>query len=257
MSTKQPPRVQFDFVVDEEPQVDPVYGDDGAPSIDTLCAVEDDTDAGHDSELELPSIEKEEIVENTIFDIPKESVKTVQNEMPEFPATVQGKRKGINKNGKPRKPMSEEHKKKLALAREKARVAKQVKMKERQENRELEKQEKELLKKQKVNRVQKLKEEVERDVPSEGNPPPQRPAPTPPSGGKSLTRDDIQQAQMDAIMAYENVRKARKEEKKKAQLIEAQKMEMRRKIAQAQPQSYSYGAKDTNGRLVNRYDNCY
>jgi hypothetical protein len=152
--------------------------------------------------------------------------------------------------------MSEEHKKKLALAREKARAAKQVKMKERQENRELEKQEKELLKKQKVNRVQKLKEEVERDVPSEGNPPPQRPAPTPPQQ-KSLTREDIQQAQMDAIMAYENVRKARKEEKKKAQLIEAQKMEMRRKIAQAQPQSYSYGAKDTNGRLVNRYDNCY
>jgi hypothetical protein len=257
MSTKQPPRVQFDFVVDEEPQVDPVYGDDDGPSID--MSVEE----SHDSELDLPSIEKEEIVENTIFDIPKESVKTVQNEMPEVappPAmrhTV-GKRKGINKNGKPRKPMSEEHKKKLALAREKARVAKQVKMKERQENRELEKQEKELLKKQKVNRVQKLKEEVERDVPSEGSPPPQRPAPRPaPPQQKSLTRDDIQQAQMDAIMAYENVRKARKEEKKKAQLIEAQKMEMRRKIAQAQPQSYSYGAKDTNGRLVNRYDNCY
>ena len=116
----------------------------------------------------------------------------------------------------------------------------------------MEKQEKELLKKQKVNRVKKLKEEV--DV-SEGNPPPQRPAPTPPQN--SLTREEIQQAQMDAIMAYENVRKARKEEKKKAQLLEAQKMEMRRKIAQAQPQSYSYGAKDTNGRLVNRYDNCY
>jgi len=251
MSTKQPPRVQFDFVVDEEPQVDTEFGDgdgdDGAPSID--ISVEE----SHDSELDLPSIEKEEIVENTIFDIPKESVKTVQNEIPFIaPPARQGKRKGINKNGKPRKPMSEEHKKKLALAREKARVAKQVKMKERQENRELEKQEKELLKKQKVNRVKKLKEEV--DV-SEGNPPPQRPAPTPPQ--KSLTREDIQQAQMDAIMAYENVRKARKEEKKKAQLLEAQKMEMRRKIAQAQPQSYSYGAKDTNGRLVNRYDNCY
>ena len=255
MSTKQPPRVQFDFVVDEvnddpegDGEVNPnfIYGDDGGPSID--MGVED-------SELDLPSIEKEEIVENTIFDIPKESVesvKTVQNEIPFIAPPPQGKRKGINKNGKPRKPMSEEHKKKLALAREKARVAKQVKMKERQENRELEKQEKELLKKQKVNRVQKLKEEV--DV-SEGNPPPQRPAPTPPQ--KSLTREDIQQAQMDAIMAYENVRKARKEEKKKAQLIEAQKMEMRRKIAQAQPQSYSYGAKDTNGRLVNRYDNCY
>tara|TARA_R110001606_G_scaffold327712_2_gene474691 strand:- start:7707 stop:8462 length:756 start_codon:yes stop_codon:yes gene_type:complete len=251
MSTKQPPRVQFDFVVDEvneeTGEVNPnfIYGDDGGPSID--MGVED-------SELDLPSIEKEEIVENTIFDIPKESVesvKTVQNEIP-FIAPPQGKRKGINKNGKPRKPMSEEHKKKLALAREKARVAKQVKMKERQENRDLEKQEKELLKKQKVNRVKKLKEEV--DV-SEGNPPPQRPAPTPPQ--KSLTIEDIQQAQMDAIMAYENVRKARKEEKKKAQLIEAQKMEMRRKIAQAQPQSYSYGAKDTNGRLVNRYDNCY
>lgn len=254
MSVKQPPRVQFDFVVDEEPQVDPVYGDDGddgAPSID--ISVEDDTPMapGQDSELDLPSIEKEEIVENTIFDIPKESEKTVQNEIP-FIAPPQGKRKGINKNGKPRKPMSEEHKKKLALAREKARVAKQVKMKERQENRELEKQEKELLKKQKVNRVKKLKEEV--DV-SEGNPPPQRPAPAPPQN--SLTREDIQQAQMDAIMAYENVRKARKEEKKKAQMIEAQKMEMRRKIAQAQPQSYSYGAKDTSGRLVNRFDNCY
>jgi len=70
----------------------------------------------------------------------------------------------LTKKGKPRKarpPMSEEHKEKLKLAREKAMASRKAKAQERKENKQLEKEEKELLKKQKVKRVQKLKEEVE------------------------------------------------------------------------------------------------
>ncbi len=207
---------------------------------------------------QLPSIEKEDIVEHDIFQqqaLPRspkqQQIRPQQVILEQQP---QQRVKGVNKNGKPRKPMSEEHKAKLAMAREKAQIARKAKAQERKNDRLLDTEEKELIKKQKVKRVKKLKEEVEEDD-TEGVPPQQQRQQT--RGASGLTMEDIQKAQMDAIMAYENVRKARKEEKKKSQMIEQQKTDMIRKIQQAQPQSYTYRARDTSGRLVNKFDNCY
>ena len=148
----------------------------------------------------------------------------------------------LTKKGKPRKkrpPMSEEHKAKLALAREKAMLARKKKAQEKKENKALELEEKELLKKQKVKRVKKLKEEVEEDTPQQ--PPPEiKREPT-------FTKKDLEEAQLQAIMNYEKIRKSRKEEKKikqeKEREQEALKAQIRRAVAP--PQEY------------NPFANCY
>jgi len=139
----------------------------------------------------------------------------------------------LTKKGKPRKPrppMSEEHKEKLKLAREKAMASRKAKAQERKENKQLEKEEKELLKKQKVKRVQKLKEEVEEDVPS-----------TITKKEPSFTKKDLEEAQLQAIMNYEKIRKSRKEEKKERMKKEAEEEALKNQIrrAVAPPKEYN------------------
>jgi hypothetical protein len=146
----------------------------------------------------------------------------------------------LTKKGKPRKPrppMSEEHKEKLKLARDKAMASRKAKAQERKENKQLEKEEKELLKKQKVKRVQKLKEEVEEDVP-----------PTITKKEASFTKKDLEEAQLQAIMNYEKIRKSRKEEKKERMKQEAEEEALKNQIrrAVAPPKEYN-----------NPFSNCY
>ena len=244
MSNKQPPRVQFDFEPDPIPESVPPLSqsfelpEGEPPSIDMEIS---------DGELELPSIEKQEIIENDIFQMPDNLAVRPEWLPPQEPKRPV-KRKGVNKDGTKRKPMSEEHKQKLALAREKARIVKMEKSKVRQEEKALEKEEKELLKKQKVKRVQKLKAEVEQDEEVS-----EKSTKTPiVSQQRQLTMEDIQKAQFEAIMSYETLRKARKEEKKKAQMLEKQREDMKRTIQQhTQPKRYQY--RDGS----NPWDKCY
>ena len=164
------------------------------------------------------------------------------NEIFNLPESVPQEPVKLTKKGKPRKkrpPMSEEHKAKLALAREKAMLARKKKAQEKKENKALELEEKELLKKQKVKRVKKLKEEVEKDTPQQ--PPPEiKREPT-------FTKKDLEEAQLQAIMNYEKIRKSRKEEKRikqeKEREQEALKAQIRRAVAP--PQEY------------NPFANCY
>ena len=65
-----------------------------------------------------------------------------------------------------------------------------------------------------------------------------------------FTKKDLEDAQLDAIMKYEAIRKARKEEKRKQKLIDDQKEQLKKKIQ-------GYGARDANGRLLNKWDRCY
>ena len=124
--------------------------------------------------------------------------------MPEAIAPKEQEPVKLTKKGKPRKkrpPMSEEHKAKLALAREKAMEARKKKAQEKKENKALDLEEKELLKKQKVKRVKQLKEEVD-----EGS------ILDPISNSKkeqSFTQKDLEEAQLQAIMNYEKINKER------------------------------------------------
>jgi hypothetical protein len=152
---------------------------------------------------------------------------------------------------KPRKKreMTPEHLAKLALAREKAQIARKKKAEERAEAKKLEQEQKELIKKAKVKRVQKLKEEVE-----EEDEPPEQPK------GKTnfgLTQADLEEAQYNAILKYDALRKQQKAEKKKQQMIEQEKMKMLNTINRATGQTYQYGARRPDGKLMNRWDSCY
>jgi len=233
MPPKQPPRVQFDF----EPDI---------PVEDTSLniTIEDDI-YNSDSEIlldEEPVIYDTPIVSNDIFDI-GDAKKLID------------KPKNIKKNGQPRKPMSEEHKMKLAESRKKAVEVRKLKAEERKKAKALENEERELLKQQKVKRVQKLREEVSND--NEYKAP--APAPSPAIiHQQSFTREDLEKAQLDAIIKYEALRKSRKEEKKKEEMIKQQQEEMRNKIKRAtEPQSYTYRATNSNGKYVNPWDKCY
>ena len=67
-----------------------------------------------------------------------------------------------------------------------------------------------------------------------------------------ITKKDLEQAQLDTLMKYEAMRKARKEEKKKVALVEAEKQKMLNTINRAVGgQQYKY--RDGS----NRWDRCY
>ncbi len=135
--SKQPPRVQLNFEPDEIPeQVSMQVNDYDEDVIDHL----------HDDELQMPDIVgKPEVKENDIFDdIPD---KETGEKNPNFiyedkpPAKQPVKKEKVKK---PRKPMSEEHKQKLALAREKAMAVRKAKAEERRNMKALDNQEKDI-----------------------------------------------------------------------------------------------------------------
>ena len=212
--SKQPPRVQLNFEPDELPE-----------SSNIKLELKDDYDEDvidnlHDDELEMPRVVgKPKVKESDIFDdMPNKETgeknpnfiydNPSMNGMGEDLIIEQVKQTKKEKVKKPRKPMSEEHKQKLALAREKAMAVRKAKAEEKKKMKALENEEKELLKAQKVKKVQKLKKEVEQHEEEEEFI--HHKAPQQISG---FTKKDLEDAQLDAIMKYEALRKQRKAEK--------------------------------------------
>jgi hypothetical protein len=223
------PEVKMDFMPEDMSEEETIEVEEFTPEVKDKDKTQEEIEEIQEEEPPLPKAKskRDDMNINEIFNLP-ESV-------PQEPVK-------LTKKGKPRKkrpPMSEEHKAKLALAREKAMLARKKKAQEKKENKALELEEKELLKKQKVKRVKKLKEEVEEDTPLK--PPPEiKKEPT-------FTKKDLEEAQLQAIMNYEKIRKSRKEEKRikqeKEREQEALKAQIRRAVAP--PQEY------------NPFANCY
>ena len=257
MSKKIAPRVMFNF------QPDPLPDEITDINVDTG---EHNQNFVYDDELvTLPEvIEREEIVEDNIFeknvfnskkskankkdltivDVDEElaQAEPPRPSTPEPPTPKQRRpAQKLNNNGKPKRELSEAHREKLAIAREKALVARRAKAAEKKRLKEIENETKKLRQKKMEKDLEDLKSNVEKPVAP--------PAPAPVSMN-SFSRKDLEEAQLSAIIQYENLRKARKEEKKKQQLIDQQREQMKRQINR-------YGAKDSNGRLINPYDRCY
>ena len=227
MSKKPPAMVDFKF---SEDTIDETTGEEN-PNF-----IYDDDDTGLKLELEddilsddepIKIEEKEKPDSDDIFEDMSPKVKKVE---------------ARDKVKKPRKPMSEEHKQKLALAREKAMLVRKQKAIENKKMKDLDIEEKELLKKQRVKKVQKLKEEVEQD-----EPPKETKIINKVSG---LTKKDLEDAQLEAIMKYDAMRKEAKKKKKEEQMIEEGKKKMLNNIQRATG-NYSY--RDGS----NRFDACY
>ena len=240
MSKKVAPRVQFNFepdVVIEPERVDN----------DLLIQNSDNINEDYDS-LQMPEvIEKEQIVEDNIF----ESIKSKKhkdleiseiNEINEInePVVPEVKKVQSPKPQKKKRVLSQDHKAKLALAREKALATRRAKAEEKKRMKQIENETKVLRKKKAEKDLEDLKSNVNNE----------KVVPTTTQTVQTFTKQDLENAQLSAIIQYETIRKARKEEKKKEKMIQEQKEQMKRQIAR-------YGAKDTNGRLLNRWDACY
>lgn len=206
------PEVKMDFIPSDNES-------DGEDNIE-----ENIEDFNEDKDISQEEIQEEEVVEKVVPKAKSKREDMNVNEIFNMPDQPQEEVK-LTKKGKPRKkrpPMTEAHKEKLKLAREKAMAARKAKAQERKENKELEKQEKELLKKQKVKRVQKLKEEVEEDIPSK-----------PIQKEQAFTKKDLEEAQLQAIMNYEKIRKERKKDKQERLKKEAEEEKVRATLRRA------------------------
>lgn len=302
-------RVEFSFeeelvadIVTEEVNPNFIYASPGVEK-------QEEEDVGEPEQLSrvvLDVIEKEEIVETDIFDLvnnmsSKGASVMIEDEPAKKPPIVrkvkdndeplealQGDQPNqkLTKKGKTRKPMSDAHKAKLVLAREKANAVRKKNALLRKEQRDLDKDNKDLakelkrkeagiLKKQRLEAVRALDGPLLLRTEEKAQPRAAKPSdfeeereyknnkldeqylqqqqPPPSSGPRgNLTRKDLEDAQFDAIMKYESLRKERKAEKKQKEMIERQQADLKQKI-----NNFGYGSKAPNGRLVNRWDSCY
>jgi len=196
----------------------------------TPTSVETTTETIEDV-MPKPKSKKEKLNVNEVFDLPKQ---TPIQPIVETPTNVKLTKKGVPRKKRP--PMSEEHKQKLALAREKAMEARKKKAADKKVQKALDMEEKELLKKQKHKRVQKLKEEVDEEVVPTSKPP-----------GNLFTAEQLEEAQLNAIMNYEKIRKTRKAQKKEQQKKDMEQEVLKQTIRRAvQPQ-----------QEFNPYASCY
>ena len=228
------PEVVDNFEPDENEmnikvEVEDVSDDDEGEPTDTTT-IDTTTDTIEDV-MPKPKSKKEKLNVNEVFDLPKETpIQPIETP----PANVKLTKKGVPRKKRP--PMSEEHKQKLALAREKAMAARKKKAADKKVAKALELEEKELLKKQKHKRVQKLKEEVEEDT-----------QPQPIKSQAIFTKEQLEEAQLNAIMNYEKIRKTRKAEKKEKQKKDMEEEALKQTIRRAvQPQ-----------QEYNPFMNCY
>ena len=211
-------------------EVEDVSDDEDIPT--TPTSAETTTETIEDV-MPKPKSKKEKLNVNEVFDLPKET----PIQPMETPTNVKLTKKGVPRKKRP--PMSEEHKQKLALAREKAMEARKKKAADKKVAKALDMEEKELLKKQKHKRVQKLKEEVNEEAPQtikETKPP-----------GNLFTAEQLEEAQLNAIMNYEKIRKTRKAQKKEQQKKDMEQEVLKQTIRRAvQPQ-----------QEFNPYASCY
>jgi len=224
MSKNPGPRVMFNFTENDV--------EEDIPDIITETIEDDDDESFSALPCGMPTpIEREEIKQDNIFDVPVKEEKNeilkdlIEKELPKPKKEPKKKEPKLTKSGKPRKPLSEEQKQRLALGRQRALEVRRQKKIERDEEQALAKQESDLLKKKKQMDLEKLKKEVE--DPQDRAPEPQA---QPQPQGMFLTPKQLEDAQLSAILSYEKIRKDRKKAKQEQQLIEQQKQEIKNKL---------------------------
>ena len=195
------------------------------PPINTkdIFISEPDPEPKPEPEPELPPepevIEKVEVIEE-----PKPSNKKVT----------------LNKNGKPRKKREytpEQRQQMLErLAKARAQVGKTNKKKQEERAKEKEKEKK--LKELKDKTRDMEIEEMEMKLKGESKP-----------SKSSFTKEDLEQAQLNAIVSYEKIRKQRKQKKKEEQLIQKEKEALQKEVQKQLSNSWQVQA--------GRFSGCY
>jgi len=144
----------------------------------------------------------------------------------------------LTKKGRPRKPMTEEHKAKLAVAREKAMAKKKylanerkiAKMKENKDNQSKKDEDFSVLQAKKKIEMERL-QKIERDKEEAAFQLKQKEV----KKDTAITRADLEEMSMKTLIAMETMRKKRKAEKKKLQQEQKYQAEVMNTIKKAQP----------------------
>tara|TARA_Y100000401_G_scaffold49026_2_gene38126 strand:+ start:3631 stop:4407 length:777 start_codon:yes stop_codon:yes gene_type:complete len=187
-------------------------------------------------EGEAPAV-KEEVSEK-----PPPQVKVVSEpEVIAEPTQPKEKPVKLTKKGRPRKPMSAEHKAKLAQSREKAMAKKKYLAEQRAITKSQEKEIKE--KEFKISQAKNKKrlDELNSQMPTEPAPAPRSPTPKPTREevdkkmSSNITMKDLEEMSMKTLITMESMRKKRKEAKKKAQQESKYQQEVMETIKQANP----------------------
>ena len=200
----------------------------------------DDTEIDEETGEETPNFiyddddsEEEEIKKSTY--IPQQK----QEPIVEEDIFVSKPKKAIPTDGKKtRKPMSEEHKEKLKFARDKALIVRRARAEERKQAKDMDKQEKDLLKLKRQKELNQLKKELEDEskpkVVFKEEPTPQiREIIKEVIKEPTITKKDLEDAQLDAIIKYEALRKDRKAKKKVDVAQKAHEEAVRQRILKA------------------------
>jgi len=209
---------------------------------------------------ESPEEAVDEEVADDVMDNLIEQVKEVPDTPPASIDNIFEDPPSLTKSGKPRKkrkPLSEEHKAKLAQARIKATASRRRKAAEKKELKDMEKKEKELLKKQKLKKLNELEKslgetpsEIKVEKPVEEKPVVEKPVvvdkgPKPQQG--LFSKADLDEAVFNGISAYEKVRKQRKSVKKQEEAKALEQQKVKQTLMNA----------ITPKRPYNPYANCY
>jgi hypothetical protein len=225
------PEVKMDFIPsDEEADDDEVSDENDVVVEEKVEMVIEEEEESIQSKVPVAKSKREDMNVDEIFNMPQKEVKLTK--------------KGVPRKQRP--PMSEEHKEKLKFAREKAMASRKSKAKDRKESKALDLEEKELLKKQKVKRVKKLKEEVDDDT-EEVNPNFVYEDTKKSKNKQSFSKEDLEDAQLNAILNYEKIRKERKKEKHEKLKQNADQEQLKQKLRRAVAPTQEY----------NPYQNCY
>ena len=219
------PEVKMDFIPSDEEVDDDEVSDENVVVEEKIEMVIEE-----ESIVPVAKSKREDMNVDEIFNMPQKEVKLTK--------------KGVPRKQRP--PMSEEHKEKLKFAREKAMASRKSKAKERKESKALDLEEKELLKKQKVKRVKKLKEEVD-DETDEVNPNFVYEDTKKSSNKQSFSKEDLEDAQLNAILNYEKIRKERKKEKHEKLKQNADQEQLKQKLRRAVAPTQEY----------NPFNGCY
>jgi len=227
--------LNIDIIEDKKPEPEPVINKDELLSdvpLDDGDISEQEIDLGLEF-VQKPKPDTDDIFDDKIDEI----VKEVKKEAPVPQVKVVKEAEPPKK--KKRKPMTEEHKAKLAISREKA-IAKRKFLSEQKKiekaQAQLVKDQEQLLRQKELDK--KIKDlKVKADSLQDNEPVITEEKPQVKSQ-KSFTMEDIQNAQLNAIMGYEAVRKKRKAEKKAKQQENKAKEDILKTIKTAQPSWY-------------------
>ena len=181
-------------------------------------------------ELDVPDIKKEPIKSEDIFLTPAPA-----------PAPIEEAPVKLNKNGKPRKKRvyTDEQREAMRVRMLKAREQRGKNDKIKKEKKAKEKKHKELKEKTIDHEIEEMESKLNKKT--------TEPIPIP--AKQSFTKEDLEEAQLNAIVQYEKIRKTRKQKKQQEQLIQQEKQALKNLVKREMNQSWE--------SVAGKYSGCY